>query len=420
MSLYGMMRTSASGMAAQANRLGTVADNIANGSTAGYKRASAEFSSFILESGVSDYQSGSVETNIRYGVSEQGALSYTTSITDLAVRGDGFFIVAGSDEQPVLTRAGSFVEDGEGNLVNAGGFKLMGYSLAGGAPSIVANGAAGLEPVNLGSVGMQANPSTTGNLYVNLNADAATVAAANLPSANAATAAYTSKTSLIAYDNLGRELTLDVYFTKTGANAWEVAAFDQAGAATGGGFPYAAAAVLADDALAFDPTTGALTGASPQSLSIPVPNGATFTLDLSQTTQLAADYTVLSAKGDGNAPSAVSEVQIGQDGTMFIVFEDGSRVAGYQIPLATVRSPDNLDPLAGNVYMPSIDSGDMLIGFANQGSFGTIVSGAIEQSTVDLATELTAMIESQRNYTVNSKVFQTGAELIDVLVNLKR
>src|SRR5438046_137383 len=118
MGLYGMMRTSASGMAAQANRLGTVADNIANTSTTGYKRASTEFSSLILESGNSEFLSGSVETRIRHSISEQGAFKFTTSVTDLAVKGNGFFVVSGNDDQTFLTRAGSFVRDGEGDLVN--------------------------------------------------------------------------------------------------------------------------------------------------------------------------------------------------------------------------------------------------------------------------------------------------------------
>ena len=114
MGLYSMMRTSASGMAAQANRLGTVADNIANASTTGYKRASTEFSSLILESGTAEYVSGSVESRIRHAVGEQGAFKFTTSSTDLAVKGDGFFVVSDTSGQSFLTRAGSFVRDGYG------------------------------------------------------------------------------------------------------------------------------------------------------------------------------------------------------------------------------------------------------------------------------------------------------------------
>ncbi len=202
MGLYSMMRTSSSGMGAQANRLATVADNIGNSSTVGYKRASTEFSSILLQSGTADYTSGSVETEVRYHISEQGSLRYSTSATDLAVTGQGFFIVENSNGQSFFTRAGSFVKDGEGNLVNAGGFKLMGYDLAlGSTPAIVANGVSGLVPVNVGSFSLRANPSTEGNLYFNLPSNDAVVVAANLPAANAATAEYSGKTSLVTYDS---------------------------------------------------------------------------------------------------------------------------------------------------------------------------------------------------------------------------
>ena len=134
MGLYGMMRTSASGMAAQANRLSTVADNIANSGTTGYKRASAEFSSLILQSSQSEYTSGSVDTNIRYAISEQGSFKFTTSATDLGIKGNGFFVVPNDAGKTFLTRAGSFVPDGSGNLVNAAGYKLMGYPAIGGVP----------------------------------------------------------------------------------------------------------------------------------------------------------------------------------------------------------------------------------------------------------------------------------------------
>jgi flagellar hook protein FlgE len=418
MGLYGMMRTSASGMNAQANRLSTVADNIANSNTTGYKRASAEFSSLVLESGGSSYESGSVETRVRLGISEQGTFKFTTSVTDLAIKGNGFLLVSNDNDQTFLTRAGSFVKDGNGDLINAGGYRLMGYSLAPGAPTPVANGTAGLQVVNIGALALQADPSTAGNLFVNLPSNAAIEV--DLPSGNAGTAVYTAKTSLVTYDNLGNQVTVDVYMTKTAAETWEVAVYDQADADPGsGGFPYANAA-LVTDTLLFDPTTGQLDAGSPTSLDIPVPNGSTITLDMSQSSQLAAGYMVLDASVNGNAPSEVERVEIADDGTLFAVFQNGARIATYRIPLGNVASPDNLQPLAGNVFVPSVDSGDLQVGFAGEGGFGTMVSSALEQSTVDLASELTAMIESERNFTANSKVFQTGSELMDVVVNLKR
>ena len=138
MGLYSLLTTSASGMSAQSALLNAISDNIANVSTTGYKEASTEFSSLVLSSGLdSDYQSGSVIVDPRIAIDGQGALNSTTSTTDLAIQGNGFFIVQGPNNQPVLTRAGSFVKDSTGNLVNAAGYTLLGYPTG---TSGVANG----------------------------------------------------------------------------------------------------------------------------------------------------------------------------------------------------------------------------------------------------------------------------------------
>ncbi|MEW9835249.1 flagellar hook protein FlgE [Mesorhizobium marinum] len=419
MSLYGMMRTGVSGMNAQANRLSTVADNIANSGTTGYKRSSTEFSSLIIPSTTGNYTSGGVTTTIRTSISQQGDLKYTSSGSDLAINGDGFFVVQNSSGTPYLTRAGSFVPDGEGRLVNAAGFYLMGYSFAAGPPSATANGFGGLEMVSIAQEELIAVPSTQGVFTANLPVGADVVVPGNLPSANAATATSTQKTSLVVYDNLGSEVMLDIHYTKTGPNTWEIAVFDQAGAAPGAPFPYAPGSLLATSTLTFDGTTGALT-APLAGVDIPVPNGGTFNLDISKMTQLGTDYTQLKVEANGNAPSGIESIEIGSDGTMYAQYKNGSFRELYRIPLANVQSPDMLRALPGNVYTPSADSGDLQMGFPGSGGLGSMVSGALENSNVDIAEELTAMIESQRSYTANSKVFQTGADLMDILVNLKR
>jgi flagellar hook protein FlgE len=418
MGISGIMRTSASGMDAQSNRLSAVADNIANVSTTGYKRTYTEFSSFIPQQATAEYNSGSVTTHIRHAISEQGTFRYTTSPTDIGVRGEGFFLVSDTAGQVFLTRAGSFVPDGEGDLINAAGFALMGYPLGEGGPPNVANGTAGLVRINTDELALQAIPSDEGTFFVNLDADSDIVPAADLPSTNTATATFTNRTSLVAFANLGREVTLDIYTAKTADNTWEVTVYDRA-AATNGGFPYTSGP-LATTTLTFDPTTGALDPASPASLTIPVPDGDNVVLDLSQSSQVATDYTVISANVNGNGPSAVDRVEIDQNGVLFALYQNGTRVPTFQIPLATAPSVDNLAPLPGDVFLPDSDSGDMLIGFPGSGSFGLVEASALEQSTVDLADELTTMIEAERNFQVNSKVFQTGADLLDVVVNLKR
>jgi flagellar hook protein FlgE len=419
MGLYGVMTTSVSGMSAQADRMGTVADNIANVNTTGYKRSGMEFSTLVPEAQVFEYTPGSVQTHIRRNVSEQGGFSYTRSATDLAINGNGFFMVQNSTGAPFLTRAGGFVSNSDGQLVNAAGYKLLGYDLLNGDLSSIVNSAAGLTVVGTASLGLRAAASTSAKLQFNLPAGTSVVAPADLPSANAATATFSGKTSLVTYDNLGNEVMLDVYTAKTAANTWETSVYNHADAASAGGFSYVSGP-LSSTSLTFDGTTGQFATGSATSLTVAVPNGASLNIDLTKSTQLAADYVVQGAEVNGNAPAKVSSLEVSHEGVVTAVYENGTRVNAYKIPLANVASPDNLNPVSGNVYSVSNTSGDLQIGIAGTASLGEVVSGALEKANVDLATELTTMVEAQRSYTANSKVFQTGAELLDVLVNLKR
>ncbi|MGM4895092.1 flagellar hook protein FlgE [Tardiphaga sp. 839_C3_N1_4] len=415
MSLYGVMRTGGSGMNAQSNKLATVADNIANVNTTGYKRASTEFSSLILRSGTGNYNSGSVETQVRYAISDPGTMNYTTSATDLAIQGNGFFVVSDAGGTPYLTRAGSFVPDGQGNLYNTGGYYLMGYNIKNGAqPNVVANGLGNLEVVNIAQQSLLGNPTTQAGISsANLDSNAAISAGPN---------AYTSKTSVITYDNIGNPVKLDMFMFKTAANTWRVEVYDSKDAPAGGGLPYTNPA-LATQTFTFDVSaTGKGRLATPGPTTMPtftIPGGSPVTFDMASMTQVADEFQ-FKATTNGNAPSALDRVEVSSDGTMYSIFDDGTRIASYKIPLATVPSPDNLSPEVGNVYSISTNSGNIQVDFAGNSGLGTIKPEALEASNVDLANELTAMIESQRGYTANSKVFQTGADLLDVLVNLKR
>lgn len=383
MGLYSILATSASGMAAQSALLNTVSDNIANADTTGYKRATAEFSSLVLNSNlVSDYNSGSVNVDPQIAIGEQGAITSTSSVTDLAVQGNGFFMVQSPSGQDALTRVGSFSTDGSGYLVNAAGYTLLGeYPTTG---TNVANGFGGLVPVQLSPLGLQATATTTGSLDVNLPSIAATVPAASLPSAytsGATLPSYTDKTSIVTYDNLGKQVTLDVYFSNEGSNTWEVDVYNTANA-TSGGFPYtgngATGAPLATATLTFDPATGDLASTSATSISVAIPNGKTMTLDMSQTTQLAADYTVLNATTDGNAASQVSKYTIGTDGTLSAVYANGSVVPLYDIPLANVTSPNGMSVISGNAFLPGTKSGNITRGTAGTAGLGTIESNSLE------------------------------------------
>jgi flagellar hook protein FlgE len=402
MSLYGMMRTGGSGMNAQANRLSTVAENIANANTTGYKRASTEFSSMILPSSNGSYNSGGVETSVRYSISDEGAKVYTTSASDLALDGGGFFIVSGANGQEYLTRAGAFTQDSEGNLVNSAGYTLMGYEYTEGVdPTVVVNGFDGLSEVNLSSDGLVAKGSTTGSMGANLPSGAAN--------------GDISTTSLIVYDSQGNTRILDFNYEKTSDNNWSLEIVDRE---SGTSLATQALAFDADGVLTTTPTTvttAAMTGIAGTGAHL----GA-IEIDLTKTTQLGYKFNPDGGSIDGNAPSKVAGFQIDDDGIVYVKYENGKLDPRYRIALANVQSPDNLIPQSGNVYSQGVESGVIVTGFAGSGDFGSVISGALESSNVDIAEELTSMIESQRSYTANSKVFQTGSELLDVLVNLKR
>ena len=398
MSLFGTLNTGVSGMAAQANMLSTIGDNIANSATTGYKSATVAFETMIGDRSTFDYSSGGVQSKVRYGIGDQGTLTASTSVTDLAIKGNGFFVVQGPDGATALTRAGSFVADASGDLVNTAGYKLMGYNLTDGSTA-TANGTGGLQVINLNKQQLDAAPSQTGTLQFNLPSNAASGA--------------TSKTSIVAYDDLGNPLTLDITFTKTGTNAWNAQITNDATGTTIG----------AAQPLTYDPTTGKLaSGSNARATTLTADltslGGKKLTLDVSQSTQLASSFTINTATVDGSAPSKLDHVTIGTDGTVTSVYANGVSEATYRIPLADVPSPDSLTSLTGNVYQANLASGTVTVGTATTGSLGEIDSGNLENSTVDLATELTSMISAQRSYEANSKVIQASSDLLKVVDQL--
>jgi flagellar hook protein FlgE len=418
MSLIGVLRSGVSGMNAQSNRISTVAENIQNSGTTGYKRSSAEFSSLLIaDSAGGNYNSGSVETKVRRSVTEGGTLNATTSKSDLAIDGNGFFVVKDPSGAPYLTRAGNFKVDGvTGNFSNAAGMTLMGYSLLDGEPNPTLNSVTDMVPINLASVSTRATPTTEASLSGKLPLDGAVTPGGQ----------YAKKYSLVTYDKLGKSQTLDVYLSKNTGGTWTASIYNAAANPTPAGSTPAlpAAGQLGTATLSFDAQgrlANAGTGTAKSITLNTAPGGAgeNITLDFSGLNQLAGDYSV-DGKADGKAPAAVTGTEFGADGTVYASFEDGTRLAAFKVPLATVKSPDNLQPRSGNVYQVSVDSGDIQVGFANPNGRGGIKSGALEQSNVDVSTELTAMIESQSVYTANSKVFTTGNEMLDTLMNLKR
>ena len=394
MSVNGVFRTSVSGMNAQASRLSVVSENIANASTDGYKRGTTEFATLVLANSGNEYNSGSVSTQVRHLVSQQGSISASSSASDLAIQGDGFFIVQDTSGRDFYTRAGSFVQrtDPDTNttfLVNTAGYRLTGTNLETGATETVQ------LPVGK-LIAPQASTSATMELQ--------------LPSQAVVGDPTSTKTrSIVVYDKLGAERTIDITFTKTADDTWSVTAADRDGTSTGPG-------ALPD--ITFDPSTGLAT-AGDGGFSVTYPDGTAVAVSFPTLTQYASDFNAKTS-ADGNPAGAISEFSFTSDGRVVGVMASGKQIPLYQLNVARFQSPDQLHSESGNVYSATENSGDVEIGSPGKNGFGEILSGATEQSNVDLATELTDMIESQRSYSANSKVFQTGSEILDVIIGLKR
>jgi len=413
---FGLFNTSVMGMAAQSDALANISENIANSSTVGYKESSTQFLTVLNGFQNSEAFGGGVETRSRYNIQGQGALQHTGAATDLAIKGAGFFVVSDGSGATLLTRAGSFVADAQGRLVNAAGYYLMGFSAASAPSSTTSNALSSMQLIKVRTDKLFASASTAGTLSANLPAGATIIAAANLPSTNSATAQYSAKTSLTTYDNLGNAVKLDVYYAKTGPNTWEMTAYNSADASASGGFPYASAA-LSTQTLTFSAANGGLTSSSP--VSIAIPGGATVALDISNTTQLGAGFSVNNANVNGNSAGAISQIQIGSDGGLNYLLDNGQSIPAFKIGLANVASPTNLTSINGDVFAANTDSGQIYAGSPGTGGLGTILSQTLESSTVDLATELSSMIISQRAFTANSQVFQVASDVLQVLNNLK-
>jgi len=412
-----VLNTAVSGMLGDSNWLSTIAQNVSNANTTGYKNVETEFSALVDSSPGAPSQVAGVTTKMVAYNTLQGQVESTQTTTDLAVQGAGYFLVSDGSGNVLLTRNGSFVPDSQGNLVNSGGYYLMAAPTTDAtAANQSVNSLAQLQRVNIDGSAETASPSTIAKMALNLPSTASLIAATSLPSTNSASAQYTNETTVSAYDNLGGSRTVDLFFAKTGANTWEVDAYDASTAASGGSFPFSSGP-LATSTLTFDPTTGVLKTGSP--MSIPVPGGQSLSLDLSNATQLSSSFGITSATINGNAPGTMSGVSIAQNGVMSFNYSNGATSAAYIIALGAVPSPDNLTTKLGDAFETSASSGPLEINNAQSGGLGTIESSSLESSTVDLATELTNMIQAQSAYEANSKVFQTGTNIFDVLNKLQ-
>jgi flagellar hook protein FlgE len=437
MSLYSALYAGVSGLGAQASAMATVADNITNVNTVGYKGVSAQFETLVTDGRAkSSYSAGGVSAMPKALISKQGLLQASSSLTDIGVDGAGFFVVrSGMDTNDVaFTRAGSFTPDSQGYLRNSAGYYLQGWPLDTDGNYENNGNLNSLQSIRPDALTGSAQATTRVGLRANLQSTAEPITGAYVPGAMTSGALSPQfSRSMDVYDAQGSNHRITFNFVKTGPNEWvaeisgDPAEIDTiGGAATTDG-------VLASGVLRFNPdgsldkagSDAALfndldiswanqAGSSPIRLQLGSDGG------LDGLTQFNTESALLSSSFDGGVLGSVASVAISETGIVSAIFEDGTARAIYQLPIATFQNPDGLDRISGNAYISSQQSGNFAINKPGALGAGTIAASTLEASNVDLAQEFSNMILFQRAYSASSKIITTVDEMLQEVSNLKR
>lgn len=436
MSIYTAMRSGVSALAANASAMAVISDNIANLNTVGYKRGVTDFTALLnSQTQGTSYNAGGVLSNTRRLIDVQGSLEQSRSTTDLAVAGDGFFVVS-ENASPLtdggsvaFTRAGSFSVDAQGFLKNAQGFYLQGWPIqADGSVASSPTSLSTLAPVNVADVVSSAEPTGNVTLTANLSStqteyDGTTVPYVVGHLANNVIAPH-FESSIEIFDSLGAPRTVAIGFLKTAPNTWQVEVYTRPAtlAPANPGGRIAAGQVTFNSTGAVQAVTGSL--AAPFSVAWAASTGAAtqnveFQLDNSLS-QFATSFGVTTVVADGVPPGNLAGLTVGDNGYLSAQFSNGRSRALYQIPLATFLNPNGLLPDRGGVFRNTLDSGLYNINESNAAGAGRIESTVLEASNVDLAQEFTSMITTQRAYSASSKIITTADEMLEELLRIKR
>ena len=404
-----------SGLLASSNALNVISNNLANLNTIGFKDESANFQDLFyqtlgttgagnpIQMGAGS-QIGSISSNFN-----NGNLQNTGVPTNVAITGNGFFVVRDASGAMEFTRAGNFSINAQGELVTTGGQNVMGYPAVNG----VINAGQGLTPIQLGQ-GQINQPAATTTMSQTTNLDAS------------AAVGDTYSTPLTVYDSLGSSHVLTFTYTKTGTNAWDSQVTLPAADTGGTGSP----TVVASGSLAFN-SSGALTspasavsgitvnglvdGAAPLNLTWNLydPNGG------SNLTQVASQSTTSTTNQNGYASGTLQKFTIGADGIIQGSFSNGQSQDIGQIALANFANNQGLQLIGGNDYAPTLASGSPVIGAPASGGRGSMTGGAVELSNVDISTEFTQLIVTQRGFQANARVVTTFDSISNETINLQ-
>lgn len=433
MSLYSALYAGVSGLNAQSTAMATVADNITNINTIGYKGMDTQFGTLVTDGrATANYAAGGVTAAPRAMISKQGLLQSASASTDLGIDGAGFFVTranSATGDTIAFTRAGAFRPDQDGFLRNSGGYYLEGWRLDN-TGNYVNNGAlSSLEPVRISDLTGTATPSTKIQIRANLQSTtpifAGTYAAGDMAT-GAATPAFTR--ALEVYDAQGSPHNLNLSMVKTGANQWAAEIYASPASdvtATNGLLASGTVMFNPDGSLDLASSSPALfgnmpvtwtTGAGAQNIDLKF--GSQNALD--GLTQFGSESALISTTIDGGLVGNISAIEVSKSGVVSAIFENGTSRPVFQLPIATFPNPDGLTRLPGNAFSVSSDSGSVALNVPGSSSAGTIASSTLEASNADLASEFTNMIRFQRAYSASSKIITTVDDMLQEVSNLKR
>jgi len=409
--------TGVSGLNAMSLAMGTIGNNIANVNTVGFKGSRNVFADLLSSSIGRLSIGGGVRMSRVVPNFMQGSIITTGNTTDLAIDGDGFFIV-NTGNGIYYTRNGLFLLDADGYLVTSEGYRLQGWQ-------INQNGtiSSTLGDINLSNIMSEAHATSNVSLKANLDAEAEII---TTPFDWDDPSTYNYSTTLTVYDSLGKAHAISIYFVKTDVNTWDAhyVYVDGTGTITDAGtqtLTFNSDGSLNDDndtPINFDFGGGAV---SPQAISF---NYGTGTSEggtgLDGSTQFAAPFSTNFLGQDGYPAGDLKSISINEDGIIEGLFSNGQVRNLYQIALANFVSPWNLAKVGDNLYAETGASGQPIIDVPNTGGRGKIISGALEMSNVDLAAEFTNLILIQRAFQANARVITTSDEMLTELVNIKR
>lgn len=433
MTISSSLNAGVAGLQSNASRLSSISDNIANSSTPGYRRVQTNFESMVISGNGGNYSAGGVRANTTRLIDQNGSLVATSNATDLAVRGRGMLPVGrvsdlnvgNGETELLLTTTGSFTTDADGYLTTTSGLVLLGWPAQpnGTIPTFSRNTDEGLEPVRINVNQLSGEPTTRMTLGVNLPATSTVSGDLGEP----------QELAIEYFGNLGTSENVNIVFTPTvpaagASNEWTMTLTDSVDPAvtigeyvltfedsrTAGG---ALATVTTVSGGAYDPATGNLivdVAGGPIEIEIGVPGEG------SSLSQLSDTFAPVSITKDGSPVGNMTGVTVDANGFVNASFDTGVTRTIFQVPLVDLPNPNGMVSLDAQTYQPSDASGAYFLWDAGDGPTDDIVGFAREESTTDVANELTAMIQTQRAYSSNAKVIQTVDEMLQETTNIKR